>query len=235
MRVLIKSIRKHESELKNINSSLKSIKRAIETLPKTNIDTQLKRDESVRGKKSKFWPKKIISILVLILFIFVLYMINQKTDKIQKDANPISGFIKYPFWIFVDGEESIEITLINSSKTSLSMEETKSHLIYPQEAFMKIMSKSGSSITQFDVLGPTESKTKTIKFKLNNSVGFKTINLTLKVTTGTIPDAIEKPLPIFVIPIPYRFALVFFHLALAIITSRSPELLKKILQVFLPK
>ena len=242
MKGRIKTIRKPEVELNNINASLKSIKRAIETLPNTNIDAQLKRDESMRGKKRKFRPKNIISILAFILFIFFIYIINHhKTDKIQKDANPIRGFIKYPPWIFIDEAESIEITLINSSQTPLKIEETKSHLIYPQEAFVKIMSKNGSSITQFDVLGPEESKTKTIKFQLNNSEGlFKTINLTLKITTGTIPDIIEKPLPIIVISIPHLrsiIILILFHLGLAIMTSKAwgADLVEKILLLFLPK
>jgi hypothetical protein len=238
MRLLIKTIRKHESELKNINASLKSIKRSIETLPKANIDTQIKRDKSKHGKKRKFWPKKIISILVFILFIFVIYIFNHpKTDKIQKGSNPISGFIKYPPWIFVYEEESIEITLINSSQTPLKIEETKSLLLYPQEAFIEIMSNNGSSITQFDALDTAESKTKMIKFQLNNSVGFKTMNLTLKITTRTIPDIIEKPLPIIVIPIPYIIVLILFHLGLAIMTSKSwgADLVNKILKLFLPK
>jgi hypothetical protein len=218
MRVRLKTIKKyetiknHESELNKLNTSLKSIKRAIETLPKTNIDSleRIKLAEQEKKKKRKLW-KKLSIFIVPILFTFLLYAFIYPTEEFPKNSNTIKGFIKYPLLLFPDEEESIDLTLINTSSKD-KVDKIKFLLKCPRE-FIKIVSNDGSSITPFAALDMEESRSKTIKFQLNRPAWFKKIALILKlkINNTTVPD-VEKSCSILLMPIPYvkSFILWFF-------------------------
>lgn len=198
-------------ELKEINSTLKEIKKSMDNPLKIDAETPFQInliEEEETEKKKKNRKKKLWFMIFFLLIFFGLTVVSaffsfpRNSDELLSTSKAILCSIDYPSHIGFHDDRVIELILTNKSKAT-SIPGLKALLIYPEGIPIIISSNKGNSTADFGTLRPGETKTKSIMFHLKRSMRKSDIKFKLMVTSDNGIEIDERDYQIGYIPLPF--------------------------------
>jgi hypothetical protein len=213
-------------ELKEINSTLKEIKKSMDNPLKIDAETpfQINLIEGEETEEKKKTRKKKLLFMIFFLLIFVgltgvsaFYSFPRNSDELLSTSKSIICSIDYPSHIGFNDERVIELILTNKSKAT-SIPGLKALLIYPEEIPIIIISNKGSSIADFGTLRAGETKTKSIMFHLKRSMKKSEIKFKLMVISENGVEIDERDYRIDYIKLPFLEKALFWFFTTLVTT-----------------